>query len=114
MDAGHEDWRRELFLALTTRRVSRNRFPETFAQGWSRDVHRRFQTLRALQRDAERLEGLEGTSCWITEHADGRRFHLRCPALHYMRMVAVHAYELEWLMAQRAVRALLNVKTLER
>ena len=114
MDGGHEDWRRDLFQALTTQRVSRNRFPDTFAQGWSREVHRRFQTLRALKRDAERLQDIEGTLCWVTEHAEGRRFHLRCPALRYTRMVTVHEYELEWLMAQCAVRALLKVNVLER
>jgi len=114
VDGGHEDWRRDLFEALTTRRVSRNRFPEAFAQGWSRDVHRRFQTLRALERDAVRLRDIEGTLCWITEHAEGRRFHLRCPALQYTRVVSVHEYELAWLMARGAVRALLKVKALER
>ncbi len=113
MEELQEEWQRNLFRALTTERVSRNKFPDTFAEGWSRDVHRRFKTLRALKRDAERLAEIAGSVCWVSDGDEGLRIHLHCPSLLYSRVVAVYGYELEWLMAQRGVRALLDVRTLE-
>ena len=114
VEDGHEEWRRNLFQALASQSISRNKFPDAFAQGWTKDVHRRFQNLRALKRDAEKFGGYAGTVCWVSRGDQGLRFHLHCPQLLYTRAVAVHNYELEWLIAQQGVRSLLDVKSLER
>lgn len=113
MEEHYEDWHRELFQALVSREISRNKFPETFAHGWSKIVHHRLQTIRALERDANRMAALDGTICWVSSGEDGLRFHLKCPKLSYTRTMAVRGYELEWLMAQQGVGSLLDVKSLD-
>jgi len=110
----HEQWRRELFLALSQAQVSRNKFPETFAQGWSREVHRRFKRVSSIKREAERLADVPGTACWVApDGEDGLEFHLECPPLQYRRVIAVERHELEWLVAQSQIRTLLDIRSLE-
>ena len=108
-----EHWMRSLFGALTSKRLSRNKNFASFSTGWSRIVHRRFRIVRALKNEAERLEHIPGTHCWISKNGDGLLFHLYSPQLRYKREVALYGYEWDWLAQQRGVRALLSVKSLD-
>lgn len=106
-------WRRDLFKALTTAQVSRNRFPETFSQGWSREAHKRYKRVNGLRLEVERLASVPGTTCWFTSGTDGLEFHLDCPPLQYKRVMNVEKFELEWLVTHDDIRALLDIRSLE-
>ncbi len=106
MDERHEGMR-NIFKALTSRTLSRNNNFAAFVQGWSRTVHRRFRVVQALARDAERLSGLDGTTCSVIQDAPDLRLRLSCEALQYRRTVVLRDYEWQWLQEQPGVRSLL-------
>ncbi|MDH5751267.1 MAG: hypothetical protein OEZ59_02460 [Deltaproteobacteria bacterium] len=99
-----------LFGALTAKKLSRNKNFASFSDKWSRKVHRRFQVVSSLLRDAGRLAGLEGTACWISSGEDSVRFHLDSPRLYYSRVVALQHHEWEWLAGHSEIQNLLQVK----
>lgn len=107
------EWMRNLFKALTSKQVSRNRNFATFTRGWSRLVHKRYRVMDALKREADRLAEIPGTSCWVSENDGELFFHLQCPRMQYTRKVALHSYEWEWLGQQSSVQSLLKVNALE-
>ena len=107
------EWMRQLFKALTSKQISRNRNFAAFSQGWSKLVHQRFQVVEALNREVDRLGRIPGTSCWVSENDEGLLFHLQCPRMYYKREVLLQGYEWEWLGKQNGVQALLNMKSLD-
>ena len=107
------EWMRQFFKALTSKEISRNKNFTAFAGGWARFVHRRFRVMDALRGEAEKLALIPGTTCWITEKEGDLYFHLKCPRMHYQRIVALQSYEWEWLGQQSGVQALLDMKLLK-
>ena len=107
------EWMRNLFKALTTKQISRNKNFATFSRGWSRQVHKRYQVVEALKREIDRLAKLPGTSCWVSQDSGKLFFHLECPRMQYARKIALHGYEWEWLGEQSSVQSLLKVNALE-
>ena len=107
------EWTRQLFKALTSKQISRNKNLATFSRGWSKLVHKRFQVVEALRREVDRLAEIPGSSCWVSKEEDGLLFHLKCPRMHYKRVVSLQGHEWEWLGKQNGVQALLNMKSLE-
>ncbi len=107
------EWMRNLFKALTSKQISRNKNFATFSRGWSRLVHHRYRVVEALKREADRLAEIPGTSCWVSETEGELFFHLQCPRMQYMRKVALQGYEWEWLGQQRSVQSMLKVKALD-
>lgn len=102
------EWERNLFEALASQRVSRNRHFAEFAGGWFRAVHRRWRTMRAVRRDAERLAGVEDSTCEVSDHGEDLLVRLRSPRLAYSREVVVRPHEWEWLVRHEAVQVLLK------
>ena len=107
------EWMRNMFTALSTKQISRNKNFTLLASGWHRQVFRRFRIVCALQREAERLSEIPGSQCWVNHDKDGLHFHLSCPALQYQRVVPLHSHEWEWLGRQRGVQDLLTSESLE-
>jgi len=97
---------RKLFRALTTRVVSRNKDFSRFSDSWVRTVHRRFQVVSSLVREAGRLGGVPDTNCWILRQGDAVRFHLTCPPLLYSRIVTLQPHEWEWLIQHPEIQVL--------
>ena len=107
------EWMRNLFNALTSQTISRNRHFAAFSSGGAKQVLRRFRTIRALIREADRLAPVPGTRCWVSRHHGGMTFHLECPPLQYRHAVDLYQHEWEWLGGHESVQALLSVKPLE-
>jgi len=107
------EWMRNLFEALSSNSLSRNKHYHALSGGWARSVHKRARTVFALKHEARRLQHLPDAQCWVSSGEDGLRFHMRCPGMNYQRIVAVYGYELDWLMRQDEVRRLLTTSTLE-
>lgn len=107
------EWMRNLFKALTSKQISRNKNFATFSRGWSRLVHKRYQVVAALKQETERLGKIPGTSCWVSEDDSELFFHLDCPRMQYSRKIALQGYEWEWLGQQSSVQTLLKAKRLE-
>jgi len=107
------EWMRNMFTALTSKQISRNKNFSLFASGWQKQVFRRFRIVCALQREAERLAQVPGSQCWVDHNSEGLQFHLDCPALRYSRVVPLQNYEWEWLGQQRGVREMLTSESLE-
>ena len=108
------EWMRNLFKALTSKQISRNKNFATFSRGWSRLVHKRYKVMEALKEETDRLAKIPGTSCRVSEDSGELVFHLDCPRMQYSRKVALHGYEWEWLGEQSSVQSLLEVNALER
>jgi len=113
MNEEKNEWTRNLFNALTTKQVSRNKNFSLFTSGWRKQVFRRFRIVCALRREAERLGRIPGSRCWVDHNQDGLHFHLSCPSLKYRRIVPLNNHEWEWLGSQRCVQDLLTVDSLE-
>lgn len=107
------EWMRNLFKALTTKQISRNKNFATFSRSWSRLVHRRYKVVDALKQEADRLAKIPGTSCWVSGSEGELFFHMQCPRMQYARTVALHGYEWEWLGQQSGVQSILKVNALE-
>lgn len=107
------EWMAEMFNALTSQQISRNKNFSAFSSRWSKQVLRRFRTIRALIREAERLAEVPGTTCWVGEDERGLVFNLDCPRMRYRRSVVLYGFEWEWLGQQSCVQALLSAKSLE-
>lgn len=107
------EWMRHLFEALTSDSVSRNKNYHSLSSGWARRVHQRARTIFALKDQARRLRTVPDARCWVSQGEGGLLFHLDCPRMRYQRVVAVHGYELDWLMRQEEVRRLLVTASLE-
>ena len=99
---------RNIFKALTSRAVSRNKDFARFSDTWVRTVHRRFQVVSSLVRDAGRLGGIPETRCWIFRQDEAVQFHLTCPRLLYSRIVTLQSHEWEWLIQQQEIQALIQ------
>ena len=97
---------RNIFKALTSRAVSRNKDFARFSDSWVRTVHRRYQVVSSLVRDAGRLGGIPETHCWIRHQDEVMQFHLTCPRLLYSRVVTLQPHEWEWLIQQQEIQAL--------
>jgi hypothetical protein len=96
-----------LFRALTLRQVSRNKYFASFTYEGFMRVHRRFRVVRALQREAERLVEIPGSSCRVRQSDGVLQVRLESPRLLYRREVALLPYEWEWLEGQAGIRSLL-------
>ena len=107
------EWMRNLFDALSSQSLSRNKHYHALSSGWARTVHQRARTVFALRDEARRLQDLPEASCWVSSDDDGLHFHLDCPPMRYQRVVTVHGYELDWLMRQDEVQRLLVTSSLE-
>jgi len=105
---GEREWMRSLFEALTSRRLSRNKYFASFERGWGRIVHRRYRVVRALKSEAERLAGIPDSFCRVRMAADGVQISLHSPRLQYRREAALLPHEWEWLNRQEEVRQLLQ------
>jgi hypothetical protein len=104
-----QEWNRNLFRALTSKRLSRNKYFSKFSDTWFRSVHRRFRTAASLLGEAERLAEIPETRCWISREQPGSvLFHLHSPRLFYSRVVALQPYEWEWLLEQEPIQTLLE------
>ena len=108
-----QEWNRSLFETLTSNRLSRNKYFAKFATGWSKAVHRRYRVVVSLRKEAARLGAIPETSCWISVDGSAVLFHLQCPRLQYLRVVALQPYEWEWLGRQAEIKPLLNPQTQE-
>jgi len=105
------EWMRSLFEALTSKRLSRNKYFASFERGWAKVVHRRYRIVRALKVDAERLAGIPDSFCSVETAAEGVQFSLHSPRMRYRREVVLFAHEWEWLYCQAEVRQLLRTAT---
>lgn len=103
-----QDWNRQMFQALTSKRLSRNKFFARFSEGWSKAIHKRYKIMSSLQREAERLGQVPETLCWVDNNEKGLLFTLESPRLSYKRVVPLEAYECEWLLEQKAIQAILT------
>ncbi len=101
------EWMRSLFEALTSRRLSRNKYFASFERGWAKVVHRRYRIVRALKAEAERLAGIPDSFCRVLPATEGVQLSLHSPRMHYRRDVALYLHEWEWLNQQAEVRQLL-------
>lgn len=99
---------RSLFQALTSQRLSRNRYFASFERGWARAVHRRFRIVRALKADAERLAGIPDSYCRIETAPEGVQLSLYSPRMGYRRKAILFHHEWEWLNRQVEVQHLLR------
>jgi hypothetical protein len=106
MNDRHE-WMRSLFEALTSKRLSRNKYFASFERGWAKVVHRRYRVVRALKMEAERLAGIPDSFCRVQPAAEGVHLSLHSPRMRYRRDVALFSHEWEWLNQQAEVRQLL-------
>lgn len=102
------EWMRNLFEALTSKRLSRNKYFASFERGWAKVVHRRFRIVRALKVDAERLAGIPDSFCCVQTAAEGVQFSLHSPRMQYRREVVLFPHEWEWLHRQAEVQQLLR------
>lgn len=102
------EWMRSLFQALTSQRLSRNKYFASFERGWARVMHRRFRIVRALKADAERLAGIPESYCRVETAAEGVRFSLYSPRMGYRRQAVLFHHEWEWLNRQVGVQHLLR------
>jgi hypothetical protein len=102
------EWMRALFEALTSKRLSRNKYFASFGGGWSKSVHRRYQIVRALGGQAERLAGVPESYCRVHWAAGRFRLCLHSPRLSYRREVVLFPYEWEWLGRQAGIQRLLS------
>jgi hypothetical protein len=105
MDERHE-WKRNLFQALTSKRLSRNKYFAKFSDHWFRAVHKRYRVVASLKAEAGRLGAIPGTNCWISRDEHGLHFHLHSPRMNYRRVVALQSYEWEWLIEQSEIQSL--------
>ena len=101
------EWMKSLFEALTSKRLSRNKYFASFERGWAKIVHRRYRTVRALKAEAERLAGIPDSFCRVEPDPEGVRFFLHSPRMRYRRDVALFPHEWEWLNQQAEVQQLL-------
>lgn len=101
------EWMRGLFEALTSKRLSRNRYFASFERGWAKVVHRRYRIVRALKAEAERLAGIPDSFCRVVPAVEGVQFSLHSPRLRYRRDIALFPHEWEWLNQQAEVQQLL-------
>jgi hypothetical protein len=97
----------KLFRAMVLQEVSRNKTFGSFGSEGFRRAHRRYRVVRALQREAERLAGISGSSCHVLTKEGVLQVCLESPTLYYRREVGLLPYEWEWLAAQTGIRALL-------
>jgi len=95
-----------IFRSLTSKVVSRNKDFARFSDNWFRRVHRRFQVVSSLVREAERLGGVPDSNCWISHQDDSVHFHLVSPRLLYSRIVILQLHEWEWLIQQSEIQLL--------
>jgi|SRR5690349_4567238 len=102
------EWMRSLFEALTSKRLSRNKYFASFERGWAKVVHRRFRIVRALKVDAERLAGIPDSFCRVETAAEGVQFSLHSPRMRYRRDIVLLPHEWEWLHRQDGVQQLLR------
>ena len=102
------EWMRSLFEALTSKRLSRNKYFASFERGWAKVVHRRFRIVRALKVDAERLAGIPDSFCSVETAAEGVQFSLHSPRMRYRREIVLFPHEWEWLHRQDGVQQLLR------
>ena len=107
------EWMRNMFNALTSKSISRNKNFNLFTSGWPRKVFYRFRTVCALQKEAERLAQIPGSRCWVEHRGEKLDFHLSCPSLLYERTVPLSSYEWDWLGRQEGIQALLTSDSLE-
>lgn len=111
MDEERREWNRHLFHALTSKRLSRNKYFAKFSDGWFRAVHKRYRTVASLKREAERLAAVPETNCWISRESDALLFHLQSPRLSYKRVVALQPHEWEWLIQHDEIQQLLRARS---
>jgi hypothetical protein len=97
----------KLFRAMVLHKVSRNKDFNSFAYEGFRRVLRRYRVVRSLQREAERLAGLPGSSCRVRAGEGVLQVCLESPTLQYRREVVLLPYEWEWLGVQTGIRTLL-------
>lgn len=97
----------KLFHLMVAHQVSRNKNTNSFAYEAFRRLHRRYRVVQSLQREAERLAGLPGSSCRVLTGNGVLQVCLESPTLQYRRQVALLPYEWEWLGAQTGIRTLL-------
>jgi len=97
----------KLFHLMVEHQVSRNKNTNSFAYEAFRRLHRRYRVVQSLQREAERLAGLPGSSCRVLPGDGVLQVCLESPTLQYRRQVALLPYEWEWLGAQTGIRTLL-------
>lgn len=102
------EWMRSLFEALTSKRLSRNRYFASFERGWAKVVHRRYRIVNALKAEAERLSGIPDSFCRVKPAAEGVQLSLHSPRMRYRRDVALFPHEWEWLNQQAEVQQLLG------
>lgn len=107
------EWSRNLFQALATEKISRNKQFAYFSSGRPKAILARFRTVRALRQEAQRLGAIPGTYCWVGNNGNGLDFHLECPKMRYKRVVALNGFEWEWLGGQEGIQRLLVNKSLE-
>ena len=96
-----------LFRAMVLQEVSRNKTFGSFTSEGFRKVHRRYRIVRALEREAERLAVISGSSCHVLTREGVLQLCLESPTLYYRREVGLLPYEWEWLGAQTGIRTLL-------
>ena len=106
-----QEWNRNLFKALTSRQVSRNKFFARFSKGWFQSAHKRFKMVESVLSEAQRLSSVPETLCWISENeavGGGVLFHLNSPRLCYKRVVALEMHEWEWLVEKEVIQTLIK------
>ena len=101
-------WIHNLFNALTSGDVSRNKDFSRFSDERKKTVHHRFVVANSLVQEARRLENVSGSHCWIDRQEEMVQFHLESPRLRYKRVVMLEPHEWEWLIQQKEIQVLFN------
>ena len=107
------EWMEYFFNALTSKTITRNKNFDSFSNEWSKLVFKRFRTVCALKKDAERLVNIPGTFCRISRDHAGLLFQLECPRLRYRREVALQGFEWKWLGSHPVIQTLLEEQAIE-
>ena len=106
-----QEWSRSLFETLTSNQVSRNKHYTKFSNDGFRAIHRRFQVVSSLKREAGKLVTDPKSACWITSNGESPVFHMESPRLFYKRAVTLKHHEWEWLLQQQEVQKLLKASS---
>ena len=99
---------RNIFAALASKKMSRNKFPGTFSQGWAKQIHRRFKIVESIVTEAKRLAVIPGTACSVLPHEDRFRFFLQNDRMQYKRESILYDFEWHWLSRQETIQQLIS------